>query len=167
MTSQSAGPLPVNSTAPDFSLPKGDGQLGADPSTFWHLADERGKNVILAFYPADWSPVCGSQIALYNELIPTFAEYNAEVIGISVDGTFCHKAFKEHNNLSIELLCDFEPKGKTAKLYSAYNEQLGLCERAIYVIDAQGIIRYSYISPMGVNPGAKEILETLQEIQHA
>ena len=159
-------PLAVGVKAPDFKLQIGNGDLNPVPENFKNLGDYKGKNLILAFYPADWSAVCGSQIALYNELIPTFREYDAEIIGISVDGVFCHKAFKETNNMAIELLCDFEPKGKYSRDYKAYNEQLGLCERALYVVDKEGIIRYSYISPMSVNPGAKELLSTLKSIQN-
>ncbi len=157
--------LKEQTQAPDFSLPIGNGALNASPENTFTLSDMKGQNVILAFYPADWSTVCSSQIALYNELIPTFKEYNAQVIGISVDGTFCHRAFKEHNNLSIELLCDFEPKGKVSKLYGAYNSDFGISQRAIFVIDKNGVIRYSYLSPIDKNPGAKEILETLKTIE--
>lgn len=157
-------PLSVGSKAPDFKLVLGDGNF-SNPS-FRTLADFIGqKHLVLAFYPADWSGVCSSQIAIYNELIPMFDDYNAELVGISVDGTFCHQAFKEHNNIKLTLLCDFEPKGEMSKTYNAYNQELGLCERALYVIDKSGIIRYSYISPMDINPGAKEILETLKNIQ--
>ncbi len=158
-------PLPQGTQAPDFTLRIGNGKLDDDAKNFFTLSSKPGKNIVLAFYPADWSDVCSSQIAIYNELIPVFHGYNADLLGISVDGTFCHKAFKEHNNIKLTLLCDFEPKGQIAKIYNAYNATLGLCERALYVIDKNGMIRYSYISPMEVNPGAKEILETLKKIE--
>lgn len=157
--------LSVGTSAPDFKLRIGNGLLDDNPDNFFTLYSQKGKNIVLAFYPADWSGVCSSQIAIYNELIPVFEGYNAELLGISVDGTFCHKAFKEHNNIKLRLLCDFEPKGELSKKYGAYNHQLGLCERALYVIDKDGIIRYSYLSPMDVNPGAKEILETLKNLK--
>lgn len=156
--------IPQGQLAPDFRLHIGNGSLDNKPENFTDLAAFKGKNLILAFYPADWSDVCGSQLALYNELLDVFAQYDAVLVGISVDGAFCHKAFKEHNNLKMLLLCDFEPKGAMSKQYGAYNETLGVCERAIYVIDKNGYVQYSYVSPMGVNPGAKEILETLKKI---
>ncbi len=158
-------PLAIGSKAPDFRLRKGNAKTDSSEENFFTLSSVQGKNVVLAFYPADWSAVCGSQIALYNELLPVFKELNAEIVGISVDGTFCHNAFKEHHNLSIELLCDFEPKGEISKLYASYDHEIGTSERALYVMDAEGIIQYSYISPMEVNPGAKEILETLKKLQ--
>lgn len=156
--------IQMGEKAPDFSLPIGDGNMEVTDSNTFKLSDKKGKNIILAFYPADWSSVCSSQIALYSQLQPEFSEFNAEVYGISVDGTYCHRAFKENHNMSIPLLCDFEPKGELSKLYGVYNEKLGLSERAIYVIDKEGIVQFSYISPMGENPGAKEILETLKKI---
>ncbi len=156
--------LPIGTEAPDFTLKKGDDSFALTPENTFKLSDMRGKNVILAFYPADWSAVCSNQIAIYSQLKDEFASYNALCVGISVDGTFCHKAFKEQNNMSIDLLCDFEPKGEVSKLYGSYNKQIGVSERSIYVIDKEGVIQYSYLSPMGENPGAKEILETLKKI---
>ncbi len=156
--------LSVGTKAPDFSLKKGDDSFEMNANNTFQLSQMKGKNIILAFYPADWSPVCSNQIAIYSQLKEEFASYNAVCVGISVDGTFCHKAFKEQNNLSIDLLCDFEPKGEVAKLYGSYDENIGVCKRSIYVIDTEGIIQYSYLSPMGENPGAKEILETLKKI---
>ncbi len=157
---------PAGHKATDFTLQKGGTSFEQNEDTTINLYQVlEQKNVILAFYPADWSNVCSSQIALYNELLPTFKEYNTEIFGISCDGPFCHNAFKEQNNLSIELLCDFEPKGTVSKQYGAYNDQLGISERVLYVIDQSSIVRYSYLSPMGVNPGAKELLETIKNIQ--
>ncbi len=158
--------IPAGDNAPHFRLPIGNGSLTPSPDDYIDITELHGTNVILAFYPADWSNVCSSQIALYNELIPTFAEYDAQVFGISVDGSFCHKAFKEAHKMSITLLSDFEPKGQMSRLYNVYNEDIGVSERAIYVIDKQGIVQYSYLSPMGENPGAKEILETLKDLKN-
>ncbi len=157
--------LQIGTQAPDFQLRIGNGDLSNEPSNFFKLSEFNDKNLIMAFYPADWSAVCGSQIALYNELLPTFEELNAKIVGISVDGTFCHQAFKENRNLKIELLCDFEPKGKVSKLFEAYNDSLGISERALYVLDKNHTIQYCYLSPMDQNPGAKEILETLKKLQ--
>jgi peroxiredoxin len=147
--------LPQGTPAPDF-------KLQATPDQAVSLRDLRGKPVILAFYPADWSPVCGDQMALYNEVLPEFRKFGAEILGISVDGTWCHLAFAKDRRLHFPLLADFEPKGAVARQYGAYNDANGICERALFVLDAQGVIRWSYVSPVAVNPGADGILEALE-----
>jgi len=116
------------------------------------------------FYPADWSPVCGDQVALYNEILPDFREYGAELIGISVDGVWCHAAFARDRNLHFTLLSDFEPKGAVSRAYGAYREKEGISERALFVLDGDGIIRWSFLSPIDVNPGADGILNALESL---
>ena len=143
--------------APDFELTATDGQRIA-------LRDLRGSPVILAFYPADWSPVCGDQMALYNEVLPEFKRYGARLLGISVDGMWCHRAFAENRHLGFPLLADFEPKGAVARAFGVYREADGTTERALVVIDAEGVIRWRYISPIDVNPGADGILEALEAL---
>ncbi|HTS18816.1 MAG TPA: redoxin domain-containing protein [Verrucomicrobiae bacterium] len=143
--------------APDFSL-------HSTPDQSVSLSDFRGQPVILAFYPADWSPVCGDQMALYNEILPEFRRFNAELIGISVDGIWCHLAFARDRKLRFPLLTDFEPKGAVAHAYGVYREHDGFTERALFVIDAEGTIRWSYVSPVGVNPGADGILAALEAL---
>jgi len=143
--------------APDFELVTADRRRIA-------LRDLRGAPVILAFYPADWSPVCGDQMGLYNEVLPEFERYGARLLGISVDGIWCHRAFAENRKLRFPLLADFEPKGAVAKRYGVYREQDGTTERALFVIDADGIIRWRYVSPIDVNPGADGILEALDAL---
>lgn len=143
--------------APDFSL-----HVTADQTL--SLSELRGRPVILAFYPADWSPVCSDQMALYNEILPEFRKYGAEILGISVDGVWCHNAFAQSRRLHFSLLSDFEPKGDMAKKYGAYREIDGVCERALFVIDKNGLIAWSYLSPMGENPGADGILEALEAL---
>jgi len=128
------------------------------------LADFRGHPVVLVFYPADWSPVCGDQLALYNELLGEFAKYDAVVLGISVDGAWCHLAFASNRKSRIPLLSDFEPKGAVARKYGAYREQEGVSERALFVIDKDGYVRWSYVSPIGINPGADGILKALEDL---
>jgi len=149
-----AAVLPAGTAAPNFTLK-------AAPDREITLADLRGKPVVLAFYPADWSPVCGDQMALYNEILPEFREQDAEIIGISVDGAWCHKAFADARKLRFPLLADFEPKGAVSRAYGAYADS-GVSQRALFVIDAAGVIRWSYLSPMGVNPGADGILAALE-----
>ena len=143
--------------APDFTLP-------TTPDQKLSLSDLRGRPVILAFYPADWSPVCGDQMGLYNELRKEFARYDAWLLGISVDGPWCHAAFAADRKLHFPLLSDFEPKGDVARRYGVYRTLEGECERALFVIDAQGVIRWSYVSAVGVNPGADGILDALEAI---
>lgn len=149
--------LKKDDVAPDF-------ELYATPDQKFALHELRGKNVILAFYPADWSPVCGDQMALYNEMLKFFKKYNAELLGISVDSKWCHMAFMQHRNLHFSLLADFEPKGDTAKKYGSYDFKEGECNRDLFVIDADGIIQWSYHSPKAINPGADGIIEALESI---
>ena len=154
------GPLQPGTPAPDFSLHSTPDQAVA-------LQDFRGRPGIFVFYPADWSPVCGDQMALYNEILSEFARFNAELIGISVDGVWCHLAFAKDRHLHFPLLADFEPKGDVARRYGVYRAQDGISERALFVIDADGIIRWSYVSPIGVNPGADGILVALEGLEQA
>jgi peroxiredoxin len=147
--------LSAGTRAPDFAL-------HATPDQLVSLSDFRGRTVVLVFYPADWSPVCGDQVALYNQILPEFRRLGADLIGISVDGVWCHTAFSKARNLHFPLLADFEPKGAVARAYGAYRSGEGVAERALFVIDGEGVIRWSYLSPIGVNPGADGILEALE-----
>jgi len=149
--------LPPGTLAPDFTLP-------VTPDQKLSLHELRGQPVILAFYPADWSPVCGDQMALYNEILPEFQKFGAELMGVSVDGVWCHRAFAEARRLHFPLLSDFEPKGAVARSYRAYRTADGVSERALFVIDKNGIIAWSYRSPIAVNPGADGILEALENL---
>ena len=149
--------VPVGGTAPDF-------ELHSTPDQSVRLADFRGRPVVLVFYPADWSPVCGDQVALYNEMWREFEEYHAQVVGISVDGAWCHRAFAEARKLRFPLLADFEPKGDVSRRYGAYREKDGFSERALFVIDAAGTVCWHYLSPIGVNPGADGIFEALASL---
>jgi len=145
--------------APEFCLK-------TTPDQSVSLTDFKGRPVILAFYHADWSPVCGDQMALYNEILPEFQKFNAELLGISVDGVWCHGAFARDRKLHFPLLSDFEPKGAMARTYGVYREADGVTERALFVIDGEGLIQWSHISPIGVNPGANGILSALEELQN-
>jgi len=138
--------------------------MHSTPDQTVSLRDLRGRPVILAFYPADWSPVCGDQMALYNEILPEFQRFGAELLGISVDGVWCHLAFAQNRRLHSPLLADFEPKGAVARRYGVYREGDGTSERALFVLDADGIVRWSYVSPIGVNPGADGILRALEAL---
>lgn len=143
--------------APDFTL-----HVTADQTI--SLQECVGKPLIILFYPADWSPVCSDEIAIFNELIPEFHKFQAELIGISVDSYWCHNAFAKHRHIHFPLLSDFEPKGDVAKKYGVYRELSGVCERALFLIDKDGMIEWSYLSPMGKNPGADGVLEALASL---
>lgn len=158
-TSQKQGALQPGQKAPDFTLK-------STPDQEVSLHEFKGRRVILAFYPGDWSPVCTDQLSLYNELLAEFDKYNAEILGISVDSAWSHEAFSASRHLHFPLLADFEPKGAIGRAYGVYREQKGTEERALFVIDEAGIIRWSYVSPTGVNPGAQGILNALEELQN-
>ena len=147
--------LAAGVAAPEF-------QLNSTPDQKVKLSDFRGNPVILAFYPADFSPVCGDQMSLYNEVLEEFRGHGAQLLGISVDGVWCHRAFAEARKLHFPLLADFEPKGDVARAFGVYRTGEGISERALFVLDRAGVVRWSYVSPVGVNPGADGILEALE-----
>jgi peroxiredoxin len=150
--------LAAGTKAPDF-------ELRSAPEQTTSLADLRGRPAILVFYPEDWSPVCSDQLALYQELLPEFERHDAALVGISVDGIWCHQAFANDRNLHFPLLSDFEPKGEVARTYGVYRGGEGTAERALFVIDSDGLIRWSYVSPVDINPGADGILRALEALE--
>jgi peroxiredoxin len=152
------GILAPGTQAPDFTL-------HVTPDQTLSLGALRGRPVVLAFYPADWSPVCGDQMGLYNEMLSEFQKFDAELVGISVDGVWCHDAFAKDRHLHFPLLADFEPKGEVARKYGVYRQREGVTERALFVLDKDGVIRWSYLSPMAVNPGADGILDALEKLR--
>jgi peroxiredoxin len=152
-----SAPLTPGTKAPDFALPSA-------PDQTFSLDDLQGRSAILVFYPEDWSPVCSDQLALYQQLLPEFQRYGAQLLGISVDGIWSHLAFAKDRNLHFPLLADFEPKGEVAKTYGVYRQQDGTSERALFVIDGNGVVSWSYVSPVGINPGADGILHALEEL---
>lgn len=157
VTTSNASPLGPGISAPDFTL-------RSTPDQKVSLKEFRNRPVILAFYPADFSPVCGDEMALFNEILPGFNRYNAQLLGISEDNIWSHTAFSQARHLRFPLLSDFHPKGSVAKQYGVYREEDGTAERALFVIDGDGIIRWSYVSPVGVNPGANGILSALESL---
>jgi len=149
--------LAPGTVAPDFTL-------NVTPDQKLSLGELKGKPVILVFYPADWSPVCGDELAVLNQVLPVFKKHNAELLGISVDGLWCHIAFAKARNLHFSLLSDFNPRGGVAQKYGAYRDKEGICERASFVLDKNGVISWSYLSPVAENPGADGILEALEKL---
>ncbi|TMC46581.1 MAG: redoxin domain-containing protein [Chloroflexi bacterium] len=150
--------LPEGTDAPDFEL-----RSTAERGTT-RLTEFRGRPVVVVFYPGDFSPVCTDQLTLYNELLPEFERYDAQLLGISVDSLWSHLAFARDRKLRFPLLADFHPKGAVSKQYGVYDEDKGISERALYVIDRDGKISWSYLSPRDVNPGADGILEALEAL---
>lgn len=149
--------LQPGTTAPDFSL-------RSTPDQFVSLSEFRGKPVILLFYPEDWSPVCSDELALFNEVLADFERYEAQLFGISVDSAWSHLAFGDQRNLRFPLLADFHPKGEAAMKYGAYRAQDGVAARALFLIDGNGVIQWSYLSPLGVSPGANRVLRALEKL---
>jgi peroxiredoxin len=149
--------LEAGTPAPDFALL-------ATPHQEVRLSELRGRPVILAFYPADWSPVCGDQMSLYNEMLDELEAFGARLLGISVDGAWCHAAYAKDRGLHFQLLSDFEPKGAVSRRYGVYREEDGTSERALFVVDGNGLIRWSYRSPIDVNPGVDGIISALESI---
>lgn len=150
---------PKSGKAPTFNLK-------VTPDQTLSLADFAGQPVVLIFYPADFSPVCESEITLFNEFLPEFEKYGAVVAGVSVDNVWSHLAFGHQHNIGFPLLSDFEPKGETAKKYNAYREDEGICERALYLIDGNGDIAWGYVAPVGANPGVAGVLNALERLSN-
>jgi len=147
--------IAAGSPAPDFTLRDQDGE---DVS----LADFKGRKVLLVFYPLDFSPVCSDQLSIYHEVKPELAEKGVEIIGISVDSPWAHKAFQEKLGIDTTLLADFEPKGAVAKAYGSYLDGLGFANRTLVLVDEDGNVAWAYESPSpGEFPGANLIFDAL------
>jgi peroxiredoxin len=150
--------LPVGSPAPDFTLPDANGKPVS-------LSEFRGKNVMLVFYPLDWSPACSDQLSVYQAELDEFKKYNTQVIAISVDSFYSHGAWAAVRDISFPLLSDFDPKGEVARHYQVMRATLGFSERAVFLIDAQGIIRYKSISPeIHMIPDIYELFEQIKAL---
>jgi peroxiredoxin len=160
MPAESSRPLEAGTPAPDFVLP-------TRPDETFASKRLRGRPAVLAFYPADWSPVCGDQLALYQAILPEFEQFDAQLVGISVDGVWCHAAYAEARALTFPLLSDFEPKGQVSRLFGAYRHGDGFSERALFVLDPQGVIRWQEVVPPEVNPGAAGLLAALEDMHAA
>jgi peroxiredoxin len=147
--------IAVGEQAPDFTLRNQDGEKVS-------LSDYRGRKVMLVFYPGDFSPVCGDQFSIYQEVKPEIEEKGVELVGISVDGFFAHKAFQEKLGFDTTLLSDFEPKGEVARAYGSYVEKMGFASRTLVLVDEDGTVAWTYESPNpGEFPGANVIFDAL------
>lgn len=152
--------LAPGDTAPDFTL-------RATPDQSLSLTELRGAPVVLVFYPADWSEVCGDELEVFNLALPLFRERHATVVGISVDSAWSHAAFRADRHLHFTLLSDFEPKGEVSRRYGVYDPTTGTSERAIFLIDADGTIAWAELAPVAVNPGADGVLDALSTLSPA
>lgn len=150
-------PLPAGTPAPDFTL-------HATPDQTLSLSELRGRPVVLVFYPADWSAVCTDELSVFNAALPLFGKKDAVVLGVSVDSAWCHQAFAKDRGLHFDLLSDFEPKGEVSKRYGAYDFGAGVSRRALFVIDRDGTVAWSFLSPVALNPGADGALDALDAL---
>jgi peroxiredoxin len=148
--------LAPGETAPDF-------KLLTTPDQSVSLS-EFDQPVVLIFYPADWSPVCGDELTMFEAASKLFHDRGAQLLGISVDGVWSHQAFRADRKIEFPLLSDFEPKGAVARAYGVYRAAEGTCERALFVIDRDHKVAWSYVSPVGVNPGADGALKAVEEL---
>lgn len=147
--------IAVGDQAPDFTLRDQDGEKVS-------LSDYRGRKVMLVFYPGDFSPVCGDQLSIYQEVKPEIAEKGVELVGISVDSFFAHKAFQEKLGIDTTLLSDFEPKGEVSRAYGSYVEKMGFSNRTLVLIGEDGVVAWTHESPNpGEFPGANVIFDAL------
>ena len=150
--------LPAGTRSPELDLP-------STPDGRWvKLSDQKGSPVVLVFYPGDFTPVCTNELGLFNELTPVFGQFDAKVFGISCDSLWSHIAFARELHIQVPLLSDFHPKGEVSRRYDVYRKDVGTCERALFVIDGQGVIAWSYVSPIEVNPGADGVIDALERV---
>src|ERR1700716_1265003 len=151
-------PLGEGMAAPDFVLL--DAHANRIPP-----ADFKGRPLVLVFYPLDWSPTCSDQLSLYQSELGEFERLGAELVGISVDSIYSHGAWAAVRGITFPLLADFEPKGEVARKYNVYRAGDGFSERALYVADAKGTIRYARVAPqLNQIPDIYELYRALAEI---
>lgn len=154
-----SNPLPVGAQAPDIRLRDANGRMVS-------LRDFRGQPVIIIFYPLDWSHSCSDQLSLYQAESGEFERYGAKLLAVSVDSMYSHGAWAAVRGFTFPLLADFEPKGEVARRYQVWRSRDGFSERALYVIDKDGLIRYSYVSPkLNHVPDIYELYRVLDDLQ--
>jgi len=151
--------LAAGSKAPQF-------ELQGTPQQPFRLSDalKETRFVVLAFFPLAFSSVCGDQMSLYQEFVEEFERLGARVVGISVDSRYAQQAFAEAKGIAFPLLADFHPKGAVAEQYGVMRDD-GVAERALFIVDSDGVVRYSYVSEPRKNPGADGLLEALEAMQ--
>lgn len=150
--------LQAGTKAPDFTLAK-------SPEEKVSLSDFRGKPVLLIFFPAAFSPVCSDEVSQFNDSLSEFEDYDVQLLGISVDNIWSNMAFAEQRGIHFPMLADFEPKGEVGRMYGVYDEENGIEQRALFVIDSDGVIRWSYLSPILEVPPVDGAMKALDELQ--
>lgn len=128
------------------------------------LGDQRGSPTVLVFYPGDFTPVCTGELGLFNELLPELQAFGAKVFAISCDSLWSHIVYANELNLRIPLLTDFHPKGEVCRRFDVYRDDIGTAERALFVLDGDGRIFWSHVSPIEINPGADGVLVALEQL---
>ena len=151
--------LSVGQSAPDFTL-KDQHQKEIK------LSDFAGKkNVVLVFYPLDWSPVCTNEHASFVNGMKQFETLNAEVFGVSVDSVWSHKAFADKMHINYSLLADFHPKGAMSEKYGVYLADKGITGRSIFIIDKGGKVAWARNYDIPVVPDIKEVAAALAQVK--
>lgn len=150
--------LSRGTAAPDVSAP------ATPDGNRINLADHRGSPVVLVFYPGDFTPVCTGELGLFNELLPELQAFGAKVFGISCDSLWSHIAYAKELNLHIPLLTDFHPKGDICRSFDVYRDDIGTAERALFVLDGDGRVFWSHVSPIEINPGADGVIAALEQL---
>jgi peroxiredoxin (alkyl hydroperoxide reductase subunit C) len=149
----------VGDPAPDFTLPThNEGEL----NLAWY---EGRKNVALAFYPADWTPVCATQVPGYQAIIDEFEKLDCQLLAISVDSIPCHVAWtKSLGGISFPLMADYYPHGEVAGKYGVLTSK-GYADRAVFLIDKKGIIRYIEVVESYELPDNERLLAELRRLR--
>ena len=150
-------PIAVGQPAPDFTL-KDQNQKEVK------LSDFRGRNVLLAFYPHDWSPVCTKEHACFVDDLKSFESLDARVLGIRVDSVWSHKAFAEKMGIRYPLLADFQPKGAAAAQFGLYLAEAGITNRATVIVDRQGVVRYVKVYDIPTQRNNQDLAAELQKL---
>ena len=151
-------PLPVGTTAPDFTLPDDRGSQVS-------LKSMRGKNVVLVFYPLDWSPTCTSEHACFVGGMKDFETLDAEVLGVSVDSVWSHKAYAEKMNIKYSLLADFQPRGAMSEKYGVFMADKGITGRSIIIVNKHGKVAWAKDYGIPEVPDVKEVATALSQVR--
>jgi peroxiredoxin len=160
--------LQPGETAPDFDLPAiEDGR-----QTRVRLSDFRDKkNVVVTFHPLNWTPTWGEQLPAFNSDLEKFAALNAQVLDISVNTIYSHKAWAKYELGSIRFpMCsDFYPHGAVTQAYGILRQgppQPGISERAVFIVDKKGKIVFAKTYRLDQTPENDELLDVLSKIDH-
>ena len=158
-----ASGIQAHGLCPGTAAPELDAPATPDGNRI-KLADQRGSPAVLVFYPGDFTPVCTGELGLFNELLPELQAFGAKVFAISCDSLWSHIAYAKELNLRIPLLTDFHPKGEVCRRFDVYRDDIGTAERALFVLDGDGGIFWSHVSPIEINPGADGVLAALEQL---